>query len=1198
MKKILLRTTVALLAAIVYVNSVGLNALAGQTGTEKAEKTVSANEAGEATPVMQETEQSGWDGVTTQQIYESAKVKITYTLQDVWDNSFNAVVRIENTTDEAIHDWHMSMDSPNELSDVWNAHILSCENGSYVIENAEWNQDIAVDGYVEFGFRGIGGFEGFPTKYEILGEREEADIDDCEIHYHLDNDWGNGFTASITIKNVSGEKLRDWALEFDYDRTITNIWNGVIESHEGSHYIIRNAGYNGNIPAGQEVVFGFNGKEGQIENEPSNFKLYTYGLKKTQFHTVVFDLNYEGAEDAPETQYVENGKCAVKPDKPVRQDYDFLGWYTDTTYKEYFDFESPVRDGDITLYACWVNFDDDSDSDGDGITDSLEQVFGTNPNDADTDKDGISDYDEIRLFDYDPLKEDSNGNGIPDGMEDYDGDGLDNATELLKGTNPLKTDTDEDGLTDGEEVFTYETNPLLADTDGDGVSDGTEIKMGTNPLAAEDSFPVTEYYEGEAKVKAGVTITLAGSQVETLSVEQVENETLFPETIPGYIGEAYDFYVEGSFESATLHFEFDKALLEEEEFDPVIYYYNEEKQQLEPLETTVDGNTASTVTSHFSKYILINRTRFDAEKTWIDLWNTEGYDNVRMVVVIDDSRSMALHDKENERVKMAVSLIDSLPDKNCEIGVIKFNDYGYWMNSRLQSDKESARNCVLDNEYKSTGKSNMYDAVNMAFGRMKAGDKTSLQMIVVLSNGTASSLTNYNLILQKAQKHNVKICGAAVGTATDYFKKYMLPLAQKSGGIFQETAKMEELTQIYAELGRKIDVATDSDGDGIPDYYEDNMYIFNRTKITMDKYNTDTDGDGLLDGEEIELCYEYNEEHTKMYVYGKMNSNPSLTDSDGDGLYDGAPRMAGNSIAAPKDPKPLERSKYAGLWDAHVKQRQEGSNPSHYVDPVTIIFEGKEYTFPTGLDDRIPQEFADVLVETALLLREGVNESREKLQKVALIAKLFFDNEVAASVSAFLCNFPYDDQKIAYHSQPDTWQRAFGYNRFYDEIFDIGSDMDYAPVKFAASGEEYVLWLWKGDYWGLQSGAEIGLYKNPIGMSGIKHYHSVDFEVHMTLALYNYHTPAQIENIFSWVPEEKQWWITGFNPNMKDANPDPMATVGMVDFSERVELFDGLKIKIENYNKSKEIKDIFIFDEDRHMVWIVWKDEKVWEDEE
>ncbi|RLG07577.1 MAG: hypothetical protein DRN68_05185, partial [Thaumarchaeota archaeon] len=56
-------------------------------------------------------------------------------------------------------------------------------------------------------------------------------------------------------------------------------------------------------------------------------------------------------------------------------------------------------------------------------------------------------------------------------------------------TDRKDSDTDDDGLKDGEEVLGVEkggikiwTNPLLRDTDGDGISDKAEINMGTNPL--------------------------------------------------------------------------------------------------------------------------------------------------------------------------------------------------------------------------------------------------------------------------------------------------------------------------------------------------------------------------------------------------------------------------------------------------------------------------------------------------------------------------------------------------------------------------------------------------------------------------------------------------------------------------------------------------------------------------------------------
>lgn len=65
---------------------------------------------------------------------------------------------------------------------------------------------------------------------------------------------------------------------------------------------------------------------------------------------------------------------------------------------------------------------------------------------------------------------------------DTDNDGLTDEQEETLGTDPLKFDTDIDGLNDFEEIEIYHSDPLKADTDGDGYSDGSEVQQGYDPL--------------------------------------------------------------------------------------------------------------------------------------------------------------------------------------------------------------------------------------------------------------------------------------------------------------------------------------------------------------------------------------------------------------------------------------------------------------------------------------------------------------------------------------------------------------------------------------------------------------------------------------------------------------------------------------------------------------------------------------------
>jgi hypothetical protein len=93
----------------------------------------------------------------------------------------------------------------------------------------------------------------------------------------------------------------------------------------------------------------------------------------------------------------------------------------------------------------------------------------------DTDEDGLSDGDEVNIHGTNPNNADTDGDGLSDGDE-----------VNIHGTNPNNADTDGDGLSDGDEVNIHGTDPNNSDTDGDGLSDGDEVNIyGTNPNNAD-----------------------------------------------------------------------------------------------------------------------------------------------------------------------------------------------------------------------------------------------------------------------------------------------------------------------------------------------------------------------------------------------------------------------------------------------------------------------------------------------------------------------------------------------------------------------------------------------------------------------------------------------------------------------------------------------------------------------------------------
>jgi hypothetical protein len=106
-----------------------------------------------------------------------------------------------------------------------------------------------------------------------------------------------------------------------------------------------------------------------------------------------------------------------------------------------------------------VDGDTEPDTDGDGLTDAFEQLYG-----------------------LDLTIEDTDGDGLLDPAEDPDGDGLSNLAEQTFGTNPNARDTDNDGTLDGAE-----------DANGDGIANWAQQDARPVPTTLVPSLDIAAY---------------------------------------------------------------------------------------------------------------------------------------------------------------------------------------------------------------------------------------------------------------------------------------------------------------------------------------------------------------------------------------------------------------------------------------------------------------------------------------------------------------------------------------------------------------------------------------------------------------------------------------------------------------------------------------------------------------------------------
>jgi len=514
-----------------------------------------------------------------------------------------------------------------------------------------------------------------------------------------------------------------------------------------------------------------------------------------------------------------------------------------------------------------------NDTDGDGLTDGDEVLtHGTSPILSDTDSDSLSDSDEINVHQSNPILVDSDNDGLPDGDEinlhntnvnvsdtdgdglgdgfevehdfdvltsdgaaslDADRDGLTTLAEFVLGTNPVVGDTDNDGLIDGDEVNTYFTEPTLIDSDSDGMPDGWEVGFSLNPLTDDSALD-------------GDNDTWSNLKEFQYATDPTDENSL-PEVV-----EAYSINSEGELYLIEL-LTGSESLIGNTELTDVTGVSFGADHTLYGIDADSDA--------------LYSINLLTAEATLI---GNLGIDVAQVGLAFDNNDDLYMVSKSHNHLYLvsttsgSAELIGAFAEGN--IDAITWDGVALWGLSSNES------------------------------GKLYQVDRNLARIRLV------GDLVNVNLDKQSGLTTNFS--GEILGLDEN---GALFSINKQSG----EATIEYQLSQNFKSLA--VDWLVDRDADELPDFWEDlhgldkndatdsildldndNLNNLSEYHSNTEPFNSDTDFDGLLDGDEVQtyntspiLRDSDSDALSDFYEVTESLTDPLNSDSDSDGLTDG-----------------------------------------------------------------------------------------------------------------------------------------------------------------------------------------------------------------------------------------------------------------------------------------------------------------------
>lgn len=246
-----------------------------------------------------------------------------------------------------------------------------------------------------------------------------------------------------------------------------------------------------------------------------------------------------------------------------------------------------------------------ADSDGDGLINKLERDLGTNPDNLDSDNDGLTDGEEYFTYKTDPLEADSDGDSLTDSDE-----------VKIYGTEPNKKDSDRDELADNAELQQYKTDPLKRDTDVDGLRDNDEVmNHKTDPLKPDTDGDNLSDYDEVMKYKTNPLLadTDGGTVNDDVEIARGSNPLDSFDDVPK-VAEIIKVEKGKAIVLEGITFKSGSAEITPESYEILEKVYNTLLDNME-IEVEIQGHTDNT--GKRSANMKLSQRRADAVKTYL-----------------------------------------------------------------------------------------------------------------------------------------------------------------------------------------------------------------------------------------------------------------------------------------------------------------------------------------------------------------------------------------------------------------------------------------------------------------------------------------------------------------------------------------------------------------------------------------------------